>query len=130
MSLEQDNAHLAVVQTLVFRLRQEGPLTVSDEEFAAVRAAVRLMSDGPDAPAMPETPADVDDAVAAVNAVMWRHIKLAGKIADRVLEEWVTFGSEEAEGRARERVAEIDGAWARASAAKHGGCRDQEHPGR
>ncbi|MEN3953597.1 hypothetical protein [Iodidimonas sp. SYSU 1G8] len=117
MSLEQDNAHLAVVQTLVFRLRREGPLTVSEEEFAAVREAVRLMSDVPDAPAMPETRADVDDAVAAVNAVMWRQIKLAGKIADRVLEEWVALGSEEAERRARQRVAELDGAWARASAA-------------
>lgn len=117
MSLEQDNAHLAVVQTLLFRLRQEGSLTVTDEEFAAVQAAVRLMSDAPDAPAMPETPADVDEVVKAVNAAMWRQIKLAGKIADRVLEEWVAFGSEEAERRARERVAEIDGTWGRASAA-------------
>jgi hypothetical protein len=134
VALAQDDDDLAVVQTLAIRLRQDGPFVVSDEELASVRAAVRLMSDLPDAPAMPATEDDIEEAVRAVNSVMWRQLKRLGKIVGKILEEWVSLGPEEAERRARERVAELDGRWARASGnswvdAEIGGIRDDELAG-
>lgn len=115
VSLTRDNGDLAVVQDLAIRLRVDGAFVVSDEEFAAVQAAVRLMSDLPDAPAMPATKDDAEEAVRGVNSVMWRQLKLLSKIVGKILEEWVNLGAGEAERRARERVAELDGNWARAS---------------
>ncbi len=115
MNLTRDNNDLAVVQDLAIRLRVDGPFVVSDEELAAIQSAVRLMSDMAYAPAMPATKEDAEMAIQAVNALMWRQLKLLSKIVGKILKEWVSFGAGEAERRARERVAELDGRWARAS---------------
>lgn len=115
MALEQDNTDLALVQTLAIRVRQEGAVVISDDEFATIQSAVRLMSDMPDAPAMPATKDDAEEAIQAVNSMMWRQLKLLSKIVGQILEELVYLGAGEAERRARERVAQLDGSWARAS---------------
>lgn len=73
------------------------------------------MSDLPDAPAMPTTKDDAEEAIQAVNSLMWRQLKLVSKIVGKILEEWVNLGAGEAERRARERVSELDGNWVRAS---------------